>query len=139
MLRAEGRDQPSSDQIGGVSQRTHNEGRLSAHPAHAPAEPLSVLEKVTCLRQEDVTGRGKGYAGVRALQEDDAQITLQLFHRPAQWGLGHVQTSSGAADMTLLGNHGEVTQQPQVHAKGRYRLAIAATRRDLDLTFRADQ
>jgi hypothetical protein len=116
VLPAEGGDQSGTDEIGGVGQGTDDEGRLLTLAAHSQAQPLRVIEQVAGLLLEHVPRRSERDAGMRAFQQDDAEVALQLLHRAAQRGLSHVQARGCPTDVAFLGDHREVAQQPEIHA-----------------------
>ena len=54
-----------------------------------------------------------------AVQEPGAQLLFEVPDLPAQGRLGDAERFGGAAEVPVLGDHGEVPHQPQVEVGGR--------------------
>ena len=54
-----------------------------------------------------------------AVQQPGAQLLFEVPDLPAQGRLGDAERFGGAAEVPVLGDHGEVPHQPQIEVSGR--------------------
>ena len=69
-------------------------------------------------RQEDLAGFGEPAALRSAVQQAGTQLLFQTADLSAQRRLRDPQCGSGAAEVPVIGHHGEVPHQPEVEVDG---------------------
>jgi hypothetical protein len=65
-------------------------------------------------RQEHLAGFGESDTLRAAVEQPGTKILLQMPDLPAEGRLGDMQGGRGAAEVPVVGDHGELPHQPQV-------------------------
>lgn len=108
MALAERGDQPRTGLFG---EGAEDERRGAGGGRDPGAGLLGLPQQRPCLVVERPARRGERDPGGGAVQQDGAEIGLQLFDGPAQRRLGHVQPGGGPAEVPFLGDGHEVAQR----------------------------
>ena len=108
---SEGGGQSWSGPFGAVGERAQSERGGTGRRGDSRADLISLGQQSAGLVVQRHAGRGERDARGRAVQQDGAKISLQVFDGSAQRRLGHLQPRSGPAEVKLLGDGHKVAQQ----------------------------
>ena len=129
---AEGAREAGARLLGAVGEDPDREGGRSRRGRDPVPGAVGLLQQGARLVVQRGSGGGEGDPSGGAVQQEGAEVGLQLLDGAAQRRLGHVQARRGAPEMAFFRDRHEVTEQAKVHQQPRYRHGIGHTEQVLD-------
>jgi hypothetical protein len=111
MASAEGGGELDPGLLDAVAESADGDAGLPTDRGHSVSRLVGLSEQSARLVVQGLAGGRQAHAGRRSLEQQDAEVGLQLFDGPAQRRLGHVQPCRSTTEVEFLGHGDEVAQQ----------------------------
>ena len=89
---------------------------------------VGALEHTTRLGEEGFARFREAHAVGAAVEEADAELSLQVANLPAQWWLRNVETRRRSRDVLFFSDGDEITKVPKLHVRRTYLLGMLGAR-----------